>query len=32
MLAVGGSVYLLGGLVLMARLLNAGPSSMPERR
>lgn len=32
MLAVGGSVYLLGGLVLMSRLLNAGPSSMPERR
>ena len=26
MLAVGGAVYLLGGLVLMARLLNAAPS------
>jgi putative membrane protein len=25
MLALGGAVYLLGGLVLMARLLNAAP-------
>jgi len=36
MLAVGGAVYLLGGLILMARLLNAAPgpspSSVPGRR
>jgi len=34
MLGVGGAVYLVGGLILMARLLNASPapSSMPGRR
>jgi putative membrane protein len=32
MLGVGGAAYLFGGLVLMARLLNAGPSSLPGRR
>jgi putative membrane protein len=30
MLAVGGAVYLIGGLILMARLLNAAPSVAPQ--
>jgi putative membrane protein len=32
MLAVGGAVYLLGGLVLTARLVNAGPVETLQRR
>lgn len=30
MLAAGGAAYLLGGLILMARLLNAAPESSPS--